>query len=50
LEEKDFGLHFVIHQDGVENHNLLEFQDSAHHQDGVEKNGQKDGENTLNLL
>jgi hypothetical protein len=50
LVEKDFGLHFVILQDGVESHNQLESQDSAHHQDGAEKNGQKDGENTLMLL
>ena len=39
----------MIHQDGAENHNLLVYQDFALHLDTVEKNGQKDGENLLQL-
>jgi len=39
----------VIHQDGVESHNQLVYQDFAHHLDTVEKNGQKDGENLHQL-
>ena len=39
----------MIHQDGAENHNQLEYQDFALHLDTVEKNGQKDGENLLQL-
>jgi hypothetical protein len=39
----------VIHQDGAENHNQLVYQDFALHLDTVEKNGQKDGENLLQL-
>ena len=49
LIKKDIGLHFVIHQDGAESHNQLVYQDFAHQQDIVVKNGQKDGEN-LHLL
>lgn len=49
LIKKDIGLHFVIHQDGAENHNQLVYQDFAHQLDIVVKNGQKDGEN-LHLL
>ena len=39
----------MIHQDGAENHNQLVYQDFALHLDTVEKNGQKDGENLLQL-
>jgi hypothetical protein len=49
LIKKDIGLHFVIHQDGAENHNRLVYQDFAHQLDIVVKNGQKDGENLHQL-
>jgi hypothetical protein len=49
LIKKDIGHHFVIHQDGVENHNQLVYQDFAHQLGIVVKSGQKDGENLHQL-